>query len=75
MSIEIQSAQCHIFNNGKSLPASRKALSMSFKKFSSAQPAPNKGGAGNKPKEAWPSGQPTAKPVQKPAEVASEPKS
>ncbi len=48
---------------------------MSFKKFSSAQPAPNKGGAGNKPKEAWPSGQPTAKPAQKPAEVTSVPKS
>ncbi|MEQ9606121.1 MAG: hypothetical protein RLN99_00475 [Kiloniellaceae bacterium] len=48
---------------------------MSFKKFSSAQPAPNKGGSGNKPKEAWPSGQPTAKPAQKPDAVTAVPKS
>lgn len=47
---------------------------MSFKKFSAAQSAPNKGGSGNKPKEAWPSGQSTAKPDQKPADVASVPK-
>lgn len=47
---------------------------MSFKKFSSAQDAPDKGGSADKPKEAPLPGQPATQPDQKPAEVAPAPK-
>lgn len=43
---------------------------MSFKKFSSAQNAPGKDGAADKPKEASPAVQPAVQPDPKPAEVA-----
>ena len=47
---------------------------MSFKKFSSAQPAPGKAGSAGTSKEASPAAQPTTRPDQKPAEVAPAPK-
>jgi len=48
---------------------------MSFKKFSSAQNAPEKSGSADKSKEAPLPEQPTTQPDQKPAEVAPTPKS
>jgi hypothetical protein len=61
--------------NGKSLPIPRKALHMSFKKFSSEQDAAGKTGSADKPKEAAPGENPAAQPTQKPAEAAPTPKS
>ena len=48
----------------------RKAFRMSFKKFSSAQDAPNKDGSDNKSKPAPATDRPTAQPENAPAEVA-----